>query len=220
MSASPLDVRLVALAAAAGTLDATSFLGLDEIFPANQTGNTVLLGIAVGRGDCPAAARAGAALATFVVGVTALAVALRRRPASEGWFRETAVALTVEAALLAVLLAVWRAGSVTAAIALAAFAMGMQSLAAQRVGVAGVSTTFVTGTLTRLGARVGRGVGAAQDATPALVWVGYLAGAVAGGAVTHLWSGRAGVAVALVVVAGVAGVTWAGGGRAGGARVG
>ena len=36
-----IHLRLVSLAAAAGCVDAASFLGLDQVFTANQTGNTV-----------------------------------------------------------------------------------------------------------------------------------------------------------------------------------
>jgi uncharacterized membrane protein YoaK (UPF0700 family) len=200
-----LDARLIALAGAAGCLDATSFLGLDQIFPANQSGNTVLLGIAIGRGDWTGVAHTGVSLAAFAAGVVALGLVLRRRSAGAGWAPETAAALSAEVVLLLVLFALWHTGPVTVSIGLAAGAMGIQSLAAQRVGVAGVSTTFVTGTITRLSARVAGGATTvAQDGTPALVWVSYLGGAVVGGAVTHLWDGRAGVAMVALVVAGVA----------------
>ena len=152
-----LDPRLIALAGAAGCVDATAFLHLDEIFPANQTGNTVLLGIAVGRGDWTAALRSGVSLIAFCAGVLVLGYLVRRRPRG-GWGREAALALGAEAALLLVLVAVWHTAPVAVAIALAAVAMGMQSLAAHRVGVAGVSTTFVTGTITRLSERLAGGV--------------------------------------------------------------
>lgn len=199
----PPHPRLIALAGAAGCLDATSFLGLQSIFPANQTGNTALLGIAVGRGDWAAVARTGTALLAFCVGVVLLGLALRRRPA-QAWGPEVTAALGVEVLLLAGVLAVWDTGPVLVSIALAALAMGVQSLSAGRAGVPGVSTTFVTGTLTRLGARIGGGVATArEDGTPALVWVAYLAGAVAGGAASELVGGRAGVALVIAVVAAV-----------------
>jgi len=200
-----LDQRLVALAAAAGCLDAASFLGLEGIFPANQTGNTALLGIAIGRGDWGAMGRTGMALLGFCLGALLLGLALRHVARDRAWGPETGAALWVEVALLAGLLAVWHTGPVYVAIALAALAMGVQSLAAQRAGVPGVSTTFVTGTLTRLSSRLGSGEASARaDGTPALVWVAYLAGAVAGGAAIELTGGRVAVAGVLVVVAAVA----------------
>ncbi len=197
---SALDPRLIALAGAAGCVDATAFLRLDQIFPANQTGNTVLLGIAVGRGDWTAALRSGVSLIAFCAGVLVLGYIVRRRPRG-GWGREAALALGAEAVLLLALVAVWHTAPVAVAIALAAVAMGMQSLAAHRVGVAGVSTTFVTGTITRLSERLAGGtIRASQDTTPALVWVFYLGGAIAGGALIRVDAGQAGMAVAAVAV--------------------
>ena len=42
------NLLLALLACAAGAVDALSFLRLGDVFTANMTGNTVLLGIAVG----------------------------------------------------------------------------------------------------------------------------------------------------------------------------
>lgn len=44
------DLGLLGLALAAGGVDAATYLGLGRAFPANMTGNTVLLGVAVARG--------------------------------------------------------------------------------------------------------------------------------------------------------------------------
>ena len=41
------DVRLLILAASAGSADGWSYFGLGHAFVANMTGNTVLLGLAV-----------------------------------------------------------------------------------------------------------------------------------------------------------------------------
>ena len=41
------DVRLLVLAASAGSADAWSYFGLGHAFVANMTGNTVMLGLAV-----------------------------------------------------------------------------------------------------------------------------------------------------------------------------
>ena len=43
------DLLLLGLTWSAGFLDAISFLGLGNVFTANMTGNTILLGIALGR---------------------------------------------------------------------------------------------------------------------------------------------------------------------------
>src|SRR5277367_4731625 len=70
------DVRLLFLAASAGSADGWSFFGFGHAFVANMTGNTVLLGLAVSQsyGDVlhPLIALgcyvAGAALGSFLTG--------------------------------------------------------------------------------------------------------------------------------------------------------
>ena len=69
---------LVMLSLAAGCVDAVGFLGLGQIFVANMTGNTVLLGLALGQAEGQAALRAVVALAGFVAGVGAGAAILGR----------------------------------------------------------------------------------------------------------------------------------------------
>ena len=57
------NAMLVMLSLAAGCVDAVGFLGLGQIFVANMTGNTVLLGLALGQAKGQAALRAVVALA-------------------------------------------------------------------------------------------------------------------------------------------------------------
>jgi hypothetical protein len=69
---SPETVRnamLVLLSAAAGCIDAVSYLGLGYIFTANMTGNTVLLGLSLGRAGWQEALRSGVALVGFIFGL-------------------------------------------------------------------------------------------------------------------------------------------------------
>ncbi len=65
------DLLVLGLTWSAGFVDAISFLGLGSVFTANMTGNTMLLGIALGRGDLPGALRSLIALAGFCLGATA-----------------------------------------------------------------------------------------------------------------------------------------------------
>jgi uncharacterized membrane protein YoaK (UPF0700 family) len=75
--------------------------------------------------------------------------------------------------------------------------MGLQSTVAYRAGVAGIATTYVTGTLTTLAERLvgtlrrrtasAPPVEAAPVRTPALVWLGYGLGAVLAGATYRWW---------------------------------
>jgi uncharacterized membrane protein YoaK (UPF0700 family) len=63
------DGMLIGLGCTAGCVDALSYLKLGHVFTANMTGNTVLLGIALGQWHGLAALRAALALLGFGVGV-------------------------------------------------------------------------------------------------------------------------------------------------------
>jgi uncharacterized membrane protein YoaK (UPF0700 family) len=192
--------RLLALTAAAGCIDAASFLGLDQVFTANQTGNTVLLGIALGEGNGHAIARTGVSVAGFVLGVVLAALALRGR--ATGWSRRVAAILGAEALILGAAAALWHPLGTVALILIVSAAMGAQSAAASQVGVPGVTTTFVTGTLTRAAAQlVDRRGGTRLEAAPPLAWACYLAGAIAGGALSRWTSDAVTVLVGAVIVA-------------------
>ena len=196
-----IHARLAALAAAAGCVDAASFLALDQVFTANQTGNTVLLGIALGVGDGGAVLRTGVSVVAFVAGVMLGALALRGAPV--GWSARTGLVLLAEAALIAVAAALWDPLSTVALIAIVAAAMGAQSAAAQRVGVPGVSTTFVTGTLTRIASRFVEAGPGPREAAPLAAWAAYLGGAVAGGLLSRWTDGAAAVAVGAALIAAI-----------------
>jgi uncharacterized membrane protein YoaK (UPF0700 family) len=212
--------------AAGCIIDAASFLGLGQVMTAAMTGNTVLLELALGQADAEGALRATVALAAFVAGALVGAAIVDRDPSGVVWAPAVTAALALELVVLVVLTLVWHvleggpAWSIDyrhPLIAAAGVAMGIQSAAAQRVGVPGVTTTYVTGTLTSMAARVVgwlRSSPAAQGdpvrdvGAPwlqASVWIAYGAGSVFAGA-AHLWWPT----VALPpVLAGVAGeVRW------------
>src|SRR5437899_1165210 len=143
------DVLLLALTAAAGWIDALSYTALGHVFTANMTGNLVLLGLALGNLQAAGTARSAVALAAFAVGAL-LGSALTRDAAGE-WPGRVTAALGIEAAALIAFAALWHVGGgLEVLIALAAAGMGIQSAAVRRLAVAGVTTTFVTGTLTSL----------------------------------------------------------------------
>jgi uncharacterized membrane protein YoaK (UPF0700 family) len=79
------SAMLVMLSLAAGCVDAVGFLGLGQIFVANMTGNTVLLGLALGQAKGQAALRAVVALAGFVIGVGAGAAIVGRGRERSTW---------------------------------------------------------------------------------------------------------------------------------------
>ncbi|HEX6511817.1 MAG TPA: YoaK family protein [Chloroflexota bacterium] len=149
------DVLLVGLTFASGAIDATSFLGLGRVFTANMTGNMVLLGLAVSRVQGLEVLRSGTAFGGFILGVALGARLLGRALKPELWPRRVTIALAMESLLLAALALGWALTGASpqrpwleVLIALSAGAMGIQSIAAQRLAVPSVSTTYVTGTLT------------------------------------------------------------------------
>ncbi len=63
-----LDVALALLSFAAGAMDALAFFSLGEVFPSAMTGNTALLGLALGQGHLTRASRPFVAFVGFLAG--------------------------------------------------------------------------------------------------------------------------------------------------------
>jgi uncharacterized membrane protein YoaK (UPF0700 family) len=156
-SLEPVDLGLALLSFASGSMDALAFFNLGEVFPSAMTGNTALLGLALGQGHLMAASRPFTAFAAFLAGA-ALASAgiefwLRALPTARAAWR----LLALEACLLAVFALAWRsidgpiAGlALYALIVAAAAAMGIQSVAAQLIGRPGITTVVFTSTLSSI----------------------------------------------------------------------
>jgi uncharacterized membrane protein YoaK (UPF0700 family) len=148
-------LQILLLTWTAGSMDALGYLGLDHVFTANMTGNTVLLGLAAGRGELAAALRSVAALAGFVAGlVLGAAVIQRQKPASNAR-RAVFRAVLLECAVVAAFTALWHmpfretsSFAIQVLIVLAAGAMGIQSAVVRRLNLPGVATTYITGTMT------------------------------------------------------------------------
>jgi uncharacterized membrane protein YoaK (UPF0700 family) len=199
---------LLLLACAGGAVDAVSYMELGRVFTANMTGNTVLLGLAIVQADSHAIVRSALALAGFLIGGAVGACIVERGQPGSVWPTTVTVALVLEWAVLVVFAIGWQytsgassppsAGA--ALIVLSAFAMGVQSAAARRLDVSGIATTYITGTLTSLVARLvswashlAMRVSPAQSLPPArgtgllaAVWLVYFGGAIVAGAVTVL----------------------------------
>ena len=147
---------LLLLTLAAASVDAISFLGLGHVFTAMMTGNTVLLGLALAQGEVLAALRSILALIGFAIGVFAGAIIVERESEPAEWPAAVTGALAFETFVLAIFAAAstvfdsTRAVIIYLLIILSAFAMGIQSAAVRRLGVPGIATTYITGTLTSL----------------------------------------------------------------------
>ena len=176
-----------------------------------MTGNSVVLATTLLQPSLAVTGLSLLALLGFCGG--AAAGALVTRSPSHDWSVRTSVALGLAGlAVLGCAAAIAASGEkfLPVIIAVTAAAMGLQSAAVQQLAIPGVSTVFVTGTLTTAIARL---VGATRSATrieshwlPALTWLGYFAGAAVGGLhrVLH-WNFLLAVPGLLLLVVAVAG---------------
>ncbi|GLZ40278.1 YoaK family protein [Actinokineospora sp. NBRC 105648] len=149
---------VVALTFVTGAADATGFLALGGAFSSVMTGNMVLLGLSTGTADAELARNAGSAIAAYVLGVLVGAwVAGTATDKDPVWPRQVTAALGLELAALTVFAVLWELtqgerspGLRLTLLAIAAAALGIQGSAVQRFGVPGLSSTYLTGTLTTL----------------------------------------------------------------------
>jgi uncharacterized membrane protein YoaK (UPF0700 family) len=147
------------LVVTSGATDAFGFLALGGAFTSVMTGNLVLLGVAVAHANVTLAVHNGTAIGSFICGAwlgARVSLSGHGHPDEATWPPGVTRALWVEFAVLAAFAAWWwtteGAGgdSVWVALMLNAAALGIQSSAVQRFGIAGLSTTYLTGTLTTL----------------------------------------------------------------------
>jgi uncharacterized membrane protein YoaK (UPF0700 family) len=204
------DALVVALAMTTGGMDAIGFIAMGGVFASVMTGNLVLLGVSIGHRNGSLAVHVGVALAGYVVGVVAGAVVAGRsdrgRPT---WPARVTAALLVELVLIAGLTVGWElAGGHPVGdpqlllLGLASLAMGVQSSAVRSLAAPGLSSTYMTGTLTSLVGAVAAGDGLAGQRQNLAVIAAVVVGAAAGG-VLVLEVPRAAPAVALVALSSV-----------------
>ncbi|MXM62711.1 DUF1275 domain-containing protein [Streptomyces sp. HUCO-GS316] len=180
-----LVVVLLGLTVVSGLIDAVSYLGLGHVFTANMTGNVVVLGFAAAGAPGFTVSHTLTSLVAFVVGAVAGG---RMTVRLSGGSRRTwaRVTLAAEALLLGASAAVAFAApdstpTVYTLIALTAFAMGLRNATVRKLGVADLTTTVLTMTLTGLASdsRAGGGSGHHSPRRTASV-LAMLAGAVLG----------------------------------------
>ena len=182
------DIMLLVLTCAAGLVDAISYLEMGHVFTAMMTGNTVLLALAVGQGELMAAFRSILALLAFSGGAAGAAMVLRRGRARGEWPPIVTATLALEGVALGVFAVMWhvkgpapRSDAPTLVlIALSGLAMGIQAAAVRYLGVPGVASTYITGTLTSLMAEMVTGSASRHLRLLASVFLVYGAGALIG----------------------------------------
>lgn len=194
----------VVLAAVAGYVDAVSFSQLFGVFPANQSGNVILAGIAIGNGDWGQLWRPVLAIVAFGLGV-AVAVALTDRWDPQPRRRVLVlvelvllIAYTIPAVRVVTSHPMVGGPGAAALLLVGAVAMGVQTDAVRRVAGRQVATTYQTGAITRLAEtaiRAVRGTTPSSDragvtvALLTVVLLGYLGGAAIGQFVGRHWRG-------------------------------
>jgi uncharacterized membrane protein YoaK (UPF0700 family) len=189
-----LGAALALLSFAAGTMDAIAFLALGGIFTSAMSGNTIVLGAALGQGQLATASRTLVAFAGYVCGAACAALPLR---APGRGINRT---LGLELLLLAALAIWWTCGSTKdpfdayGFIILSALAMGLQGGIGRAMHVAGVPTIVITSTLTALIESFAERVLARQRPLASTTarqqigaFLGYLLGAITGGVM--VWAG-------------------------------
>ncbi len=188
------EILAVCLAIVAGYVDAYGFLTFST-FVSFMSGNTTRAGYSIGLGSYHTALPAVCAIISFVAGVftgtllTSSQAGRSRRP----------LYLTITC-LLAFYIGAFHLGAVTKfpGIMLLSFTMGVMNTALARVGKEPVNLTFVTGTLSQIGGHLALATrreplddaGSAGDThfrralILTLIWIGFLGGAILGGAAT------------------------------------
>jgi uncharacterized membrane protein YoaK (UPF0700 family) len=150
------DIGLALLALGAGSMDALGFFALGGALPSAMTGNTALLGLALGQGHLAAAGRPFAAGLGFVLGAGLAAALLHLNLAQLPVRRGVTWLLGLEAVLLIAFVIAWQfvdrrvADLPLHVLILLAAAMGVQSVAARQDDRPGISTVVFTSTLTAL----------------------------------------------------------------------
>lgn len=151
-------ILVVMLTVVTGVTDATAFLKLGNVFTSVMTGNLVLLGLAVGKGDLQPAVHVALALVAFVAGAMVGGRIAGRPSENDGpWPHRLTIALCFEVLLFAGFTLLWESSGPSVSgnvqlsmLLLCALALGVQSSATLRLGIAGLSTTYLTGTLTNV----------------------------------------------------------------------
>jgi uncharacterized membrane protein YoaK (UPF0700 family) len=173
----------ICLALIAGYVDAYSISAF-HTYVSFMSGNTTQLGVLTGQGQLALALAPVLAIVFFVAGAFAGTLLTGRRQLLFG----------LVSTLLAVVIGLTKLGALDAAVGIGtlSLAMGIMNAALTKVGGEGVSITFMTGDLFRIGSHLALAVRRAplpdaqgpwdthrrRAARLGIIWVGFLAGAV------------------------------------------
>jgi uncharacterized membrane protein YoaK (UPF0700 family) len=207
----------VLLAAVTGYVDAVAFDRFLGVFPANQSGNAVFLGMAIGGSTASTVWRPATAMVGFALGIVVGQLVRRRvhQPRLGAWL------LACEFVLLVVVIAITgpieRVHVIGGAqgfvlIVLTSMAMGVQTEVIRHVAGTAVATTYQTGAIARMGEAISRVVSRTARLREEravgvllLVLAAYVGGAAVGAMAPGEW--RWSMILAAAVVAALA-VLW------------
>ena len=208
------DVLVVLLAVNSGFSDAFGYLALGAAFSSVMTGNMVLFGLSLGTHNFSLTLHTIVAIALFIAGCWAgTRLAGIATPGSSVWPRTVTSALTVQLFLIAAYaVGFWSVrshpdeGWQLVSLAWNAAALGVQSSAVQRFGVPGLSTTYLTGTLTQTVIRLASRRPVKEVGHSLWILSGLIAGGACGALIAKL-SPWAGPLCQLLLLGGI--VAWA-----------
>lgn len=151
------DALVIVLTLVTGAVDAIGLLRLGGVFTSVMTGNMVLLGLASATHDASIVLHTGDAFLAYVIGSFIGARVAGHAEAEEHlWPRPVVRALVAELVVMVIFFVWWEAANASpgtgvayALLGLNAAALGIQSAAVLRFGISGLSTTYLTGTLTQ-----------------------------------------------------------------------
>lgn len=200
------------LAVVAGSVDAIGFTEVFRVFPANQSGNAVLLGMGIGGDHEVSVWRPVAALVGFGVGVAVAIVLGSRFDARRRAARLLGLEILVLLPLAVVVLLRDDVGEISgpgtgALLVATAAAMGVQTEVIRHAAGVGVATTYQSGAIVRLAEDVAHTMPLERERTYnrvdlivlLLVLAAYVAGAAVGAAI-DTWQGSMIVPLAVLAV--------------------
>jgi len=189
----------VLLAAVTGFVDAVAFNRFLGVFPANQSGNAVFLGMAIGGSTVSTVWRPATAMVGFALGIVVGQLVRRRVQGA----RLGAWLLVCEFVLFVVVIAITGpiervhligGGEGFVLIVLTSMAMGVQTEVIGHVAGTAVSTTYQTGAIARVGEAITRVVSRTarlreegEVVVLLLVLAAYVGGAAVGAAAPGEW---------------------------------
>lgn len=142
---------LVLLSFTAGSMDGIAFLALSGVFASAMSGNTILLGLAIGQGQFTESLLFIFGILGYMAGISMASVSIAKLGHGSGW------TVGLEALLLAIFTALWLASgthpqpsALYGLIVVSSIAMGLQGRIGRAIGAPGILTVIFTGTYTTI----------------------------------------------------------------------